>query len=99
LAGARILGIRDKKRLHERAPTVGILVEGCSPVALSETLGKRGVFSWGGNSYALPLTESLGLEPGGALRVGILHYNTEEEVGRFLDLFPECIAAVSSGPR
>ncbi|MCH8891272.1 MAG: cysteine desulfurase-like protein [Myxococcales bacterium] len=95
LAGARIVGINDVKRLAERAPTVAILAGDCSPVALSEALGKRGVFSWGGNSYALPLTESLGLEPGGVLRVGLLHYNTAEEVERFLDLLPECIAAVS----
>ena len=99
LTGARVVGISDAKRFAERVPTVGILAEGCSPVALSEALGKRGVFSWGGNSYALPLTEALGLEPEGVLRVGLLHYNTEEEIGRFLDLLPECIAAVSSGPR
>jgi selenocysteine lyase/cysteine desulfurase len=45
------------------------------------------------------LTEALGLEPGGVLRVGLLHYNTEAEVRRFLDLLPECIAAVASGSR
>jgi cysteine desulfurase family protein (TIGR01976 family) len=99
LTGVRVVGITDVNRLEERAPTVGILAEGCSPVALSEELGKRGIFSWGGNSYALPLTEALGLEPGGVLRVGLLHYNTEAEVRRFLDLLPECIAAVASGPR
>jgi cysteine desulfurase family protein (TIGR01976 family) len=99
LAGARVVGITDAKRLAERAPTLGILAKACAPVALSEELGKRGVFSWGGNSYALPLTEALGLEPGGVLRVGLLHYNTAEEVGRFLDLLPECIAVVASGPR
>jgi cysteine desulfurase family protein (TIGR01976 family) len=99
LTGVRVVGITDANRLEERAPTVGILAEGCSPVALSEELGKRGIFSWGGNSYALPLTEALGLEPGGVLRVGLLHYNTEAEVRRFLDLLPECIAAVASGPR
>jgi len=99
LAGVRVVGITDAKRLEERAPTVGILAEGCSPDALSEALGKRGVFSWGGNSYALPLTEALGLEPDGVLRVGLLHYNTAEEVGRFLGLLPECIEAISSSPR
>ncbi len=99
IAGARVVGIRDPERLSERAPTVGVLAERCSPVALAEELGKRGVFSWGGNSYALPLTEALGLEPGGVLRVGLLHYNTAEEVARFLDLLPECIAAASSGSR
>ncbi|MEE8166214.1 MAG: cysteine desulfurase-like protein [Myxococcota bacterium] len=95
IAAARVVGITDLKRLEERAPTIAILAEGCSPVALSEELGKRGVFSWGGNCYALPLTEALGLEPGGVLRVGLLHYNTADEVGRFLDLLPKCMAAVS----
>jgi cysteine desulfurase family protein (TIGR01976 family) len=99
LAGVRVVGITDPKRLEQRAPTVGILAAGCSPIALSEELGKCGVFSWGGNSYALPLTEALGLEPGGVLRVGLLHYNTAGEVRQFLDLLPKSIAAVSSGPR
>jgi len=99
IAGTRVVGITDVRRLEERAPTVGILAEGCSPVALSEELGKCGVFSWGGNSYALPLTEALGLEPAGVLRVGLLHYNTAEEVARFLGLLPKCIAAASSALR
>ena len=34
----------------------------------------------------MELSEALGLEPEGALRVGILHYNTAEEVDRFLDV-------------
>ena len=37
-----------------------------------------------GNFYALELSETLGLEPEGALRVGLLHYNTKEEVDRFI---------------
>jgi selenocysteine lyase/cysteine desulfurase len=99
ISGARVVGITDAKQLEQRAPTIGILATGCSPIALSEQLGKCGVFSWGGNSYALPLTEALGLEPGGVLRVGLLHYNSADEIRRFLDLLPQAIAAVSSGPR
>jgi len=99
LPGARVVGIADLERLEDRVPTVGIVSDDCSPVALSEELGKRGIFTWGGNSYALPLTEALGLEPDGVLRVGLLHYNTADEVGRFLDLLPGCIAAVSAKPR
>ncbi|HEY5658714.1 MAG TPA: cysteine desulfurase-like protein [Myxococcota bacterium] len=98
-AGVRVVGISDVARSGERTPTVGILAEGCSPDALSEALGKRGVFTWGGNSYALPLTEALGLEPGGVLRVGLLHYNTADEVARLLELLPDCTAAVSAGSR
>jgi cysteine desulfurase family protein (TIGR01976 family) len=90
LPGARVVGIADVGRIDERTPTVGILVGDCSPVALSEVLGRRGVFSWGGNSYALPLTEALGLEPHGVLRVGLLHYNTADEVARLIELLPDC---------
>jgi cysteine desulfurase family protein (TIGR01976 family) len=96
---ARVVGIADAARLAERTPTLGLLVDGCTPSALSEALGKRGVFTWGGNSYALPLTEALGLEPDGVLRVGLLHYNTAEEVARLLELLPECIAALSAARR
>jgi selenocysteine lyase/cysteine desulfurase len=38
------------------------------------------VYCWSGNSYALALTTALGLEPEGVLRLGLLHYNTREEV-------------------
>ena len=32
----------------------------------------------------LPLTEALGLEPAGLVRIGMLHYNTSEETDRLL---------------
>ena len=48
-------------------------------------MGERGIFTWHGNFYALPVTEALDLEPEGLLRIGLLHYNTAEEVDRLLD--------------
>ncbi len=99
LPEVRVVGIAEPERVAERTPTLGIVVRGCSPAALSEELGRRGVFSWGGHSYALPLTEALGLEPYGVLRVGLLHYNTAGEVARLLELLPECARRVTgSGP-
>jgi len=53
---------------------------------LAEHLGNRGIFVWAGNFYAQPLTEALGLEPDGLVRIGLLHYNTHEEVQRLLSL-------------
>jgi selenocysteine lyase/cysteine desulfurase len=48
-------------------------------------LGERGIFTWDGNYYALNLTERLGVEArGGLLRIGLVHYNTAEEVDRLL---------------
>ena len=51
---------------------------------IADALAERGIFVWAGNFYALELSEALGLEPDGVLRVGVLHYNTMEEVVRFL---------------
>jgi selenocysteine lyase/cysteine desulfurase len=44
------------------------------------------VFTWDGHYYALELMERLGLEPdlGGAVRIGLCHYNTPGEVDRVL---------------
>ena len=46
-------------------------------------LGDRGIAVWHGNYYALEVMRRLGLDDG-AVRVGIVHYNTAEEVGRLL---------------
>ena len=49
-----------------------------------ERLGERGFAVWCGNYYALEVMERLGLEPDGAVRVGIVHYNTADEVDGLL---------------
>jgi selenocysteine lyase/cysteine desulfurase len=51
---------------------------------MADALARQGIFTWAGNHYALPLTEALGLEPHGTLRIGLLHYNTADEVDRLL---------------
>lgn len=83
--GVRVWGITDPVRADERTPTVAFTVEGRSPAAIARNLAERGVFVWSGNSYALPLTRALGLEPEGVVRAGLLHYNTPAEVDRLLE--------------
>jgi selenocysteine lyase/cysteine desulfurase len=64
---------------------VAIRIAGYTPRELASYLGERGIFTWDGNYYALNLSERLGLEPtGGLLRIGLVHYNTSEEVDRVL---------------
>ncbi len=83
IAGLRLYGISDPARLAERCPTFAIRIEGRHPAELAKSLGERGIFTWDGNYYALNLTERLGVErDGGFLRIGFVHYNTEEEVAR-----------------
>jgi selenocysteine lyase/cysteine desulfurase len=56
-----------------------------TPLALATKLGDRGLFTWDGNYYALNLTERLDVEKsGGFLRIGLVHYNTVEEVDQLL---------------
>ncbi len=89
LPDVTVWGITDPQRLHQRAPTVAITHRRFRPRELATWLGDRGIFVWHGNFYALPLTEALGLEPEGLVRLGLLHYNTEEEVDRLLDTLRE----------
>jgi selenocysteine lyase/cysteine desulfurase len=80
----KIWGIRDRAQRACRVPTVAIRHKRFTPREMAQRLGAQGFFVWHGNFYALPLTESLGVEPDGLLRIGLLHYNTREEVERFL---------------
>ena len=75
-----VLGIADASRVVERCPTVSFVAAGHRPRDLARALAERHVFCWAGNSYAQSLSEALGLEPEGALRLGMLHYNTAEEI-------------------
>lgn len=87
--GVKVWGITDPERLSERAPTVSFTHARCSPREVAEFLADRGIFVWHGNYYALPLTEALDLEPEGMVRIGLLHYNTADEVDYFADVLAE----------
>jgi cysteine desulfurase family protein (TIGR01976 family) len=86
IPGLRLYGIRDPARLQSRCPTFAVRMPGHTPLELATKLGEQGIFTWDGNYYALNLTERLGVEKdGGFLRIGFVHYNTEEEVGRVVE--------------
>jgi len=81
IPGVRLYGISERERLDERTPTFALTVEGVTPRAAAEELGRRGIYAWDGNYYALAVMERLGLQAsGGALRIGFCHLNTPEEV-------------------
>jgi cysteine desulfurase family protein (TIGR01976 family) len=85
IPGLKLYGIADEARLDRRVPTFGVRIGEHHPAELARKLGDRRFFTWDGNYYALNLTERLGIEAqGGFLRIGLVHYNTAEEVERFL---------------
>ena len=81
IPGLKVYGVTDLQKLANRTPTFAVRVDGHTPLELATKLGDRGFFTWDGNYYALNLTERLDVEKsGGFLRIGLVHYNTAEEV-------------------
>jgi cysteine desulfurase family protein (TIGR01976 family) len=86
MSGVSIHGITDPARLSERVPTVSISIDSVHPHDAAETLGHAGIYVWDGDFYATGLVERLGkADSGGLLRLGLVHYNTAEEVDRVLE--------------
>jgi cysteine desulfurase family protein (TIGR01976 family) len=78
--GVRLYGLRS---MEGRTPTFALALPGRTPDEAAAALAERDIAVWAGNYYAVEVMERLGL-PDGALRIGIVHYNTGEEVDRLL---------------
>ena len=82
-------GLPDAWQLHGiptmegRVPTFAITNDTMSPQEAATRLGERGFAVWQGNYYAVEIMKRLGLDEG-AVRIGIVHYNTADEVERLL---------------
>ena len=74
--------------MEGRVPTFALTHPDRSPEELAARLGERDIATWPGNFYALEVMERLGL-PEGTLRIGVVHYNTAEEVDRLLAALAE----------
>ena len=87
------LGGMGRVTLHgkaaRRAPTAFLTVAGLAPRAVAEHLASRGVNVWNGDNYAYELCQVLGLQPDGAVRAGLVHYNDESDVDRLLSAVAE----------
>ena len=67
-----------------RAPTAFFNVGGMDPADVAIHLAARGLNVWNGDNYAYEFCTALGLEPDGAVRAGLVHYNDAAEVDRLL---------------
>lgn len=85
----KVWGLTDTSKLEQRVATISLTHDRYSSAELAERLGRQGIFAWHGNYYALQLSETLGHEPAGMLRVGLVHYNTAGEVDRLLRALEE----------
>ena len=70
--------------LEGRVPTFLINVDGVAAEQVAAHMAERGIGVWAHDSwYSLNLYKRLGYD-GDAIRVGFIHYNTPEEVDRFV---------------
>jgi selenocysteine lyase/cysteine desulfurase len=83
------------KRL--RVPTISFVVTGVSSKDVVEIVEKKSVFGFRyGSMYSNRLVENtLGLGKEGVVRVSMVHYNTVEEVERFVKVMDETIPETS----
>jgi len=98
IPGLKIYGITDPGRFNERCTTFAVRdisgKPGLTPVGLATKLGERGFFTWDGNYYALNVTEHFDVEKsGGFLRIGLVHYNTLDEVDSLLAALRQIVGA------
>jgi cysteine desulfurase family protein (TIGR01976 family) len=85
-----LAGLPDKVTLYGlptmegRVATFAFNVDGVATDEAAARLGDAGYAVWHGNYYAVEVMKRLGLEEAGAVRAGIVHYNTAEEVDGLL---------------
>ena len=85
IPGTTIHGITNPNRVGERVPTVSMTHHRVPPRQVAERLARDEICVWSGHNYALEVVRQLGIdEETGVVRIGIAHYNTEEEVDRTL---------------
>ncbi len=83
--GVKVYGITQRERMQQRVPTVILTMEGLPSKEVAKRLGDQGIYAWHGHYYALNLSEQLQREPEGMLRIGLMHYNTRDEVDRLIE--------------
>ena len=94
LAERFLAGLPERWRLHGlrslegRVPTFALTHSSVAADEAARRLAERQIAVWSGDYYALEVMQQLGLADG-AVRVGLLHYNTAAEVDRLLGALGE----------
>lgn len=68
----------------QRTPTLLFSITGVTPAAVTAALADEGINAPSGNFYALEPSRWLGLDDGGAVRIGIAPYTDQSDVDRLI---------------
>ena len=91
IEGLRLYG-PPKERLATRVPTFSFTLPRRGAEATARHLAERNIFVWSGSFYAWEAARRLDLSEDGAIRVGLAHYNTPDEVTRFISVLADWAA-------
>ena len=83
IPGLTVYGVTDRDQLRERVPTLCFSVAGRDSTAIAAGLAARDIGVRSGHMYSPRLIRRLGLQPAGAVRASLVHYNTAGEIARF----------------
>jgi len=87
LSGVTVYGITDPDKVSGRAPTISFDVEGVPASHIAQAMADRSIGVRSGNMYSPRLLKRLGVfAEDGLLRASLVHYNTAEEIGRFIEV-------------
>lgn len=96
IPGVSIYGITNPNRVHQRVPTISIRHNRLTPTEIAKSLAESGIYVWHGHNYAYEPTRFLNIpEDEGVVRIGLAHYNTDNEVTRVV----EAIDAIAANAR
>jgi cysteine desulfurase family protein (TIGR01976 family) len=70
--------------MEGRVPTFAFNVDGLAPRHVAARLALQDIAVWDGDYFAVEIMRRLGLGEAGAVRAGLVHYNTPAEVERLL---------------
>ncbi len=87
-----IHGITDPAAFADRVPTVVFRHAHTPPATIAQRLAEAEIYTWHGHYYALETMRALGLaEQGGMVRIGIAHYNTQQDIDRTLTVLDQLL--------
>jgi cysteine desulfurase family protein (TIGR01976 family) len=87
LDAVTVYGIKEKSQLDRRVPTICFNLEGMPAPRVAAHCADNGIGVRDGNMYSPRLLRRMGIPPEtGAVRASLVHYNTIEEIGKFVDV-------------
>ena len=85
--GATVYGFYDPQKTQQRVPTVCFSLRDVAPANVSDGCAQHGIGIRDENMYSPRLLKRLGIPSDtGAVRASLAHYNTVEEIHRFVDV-------------